>query len=229
MKRKKEYFVIEKLILIILFLGTFAMFFWGIMDQPMVLPFTLLSFYLINKKKRDITIKAHGNKGENLACKKLSQLNGNLFQNIIINEKEIRGEMDFILVNKKGVFIIESKHHRGIIQGNSSEQYLLYTKKSRQGGKKYTKKIYNPSKQVGTHVYKLSKYFKKNGINTWLEGIVYFSNPNVSLSISGNNSDKFFDSHQKIKRFLVNYTPRERILSNEQMNKICNLLRKIER
>ena len=50
----------------------------------------------------------------------------------------------------------------------------------------YTYEMYNLVKQIGTQIYRLANYLRQNGVNTYIEGMVYFANKSCWLSLTGN-------------------------------------------
>lgn len=81
----------------------------------------------------------------------------------LINDLKIRlpngktAQIDHILINKKGIFVIETKNYSGNIYGNDNQ--LEWTQVLNYGRVK--NKIYNPVKQNKTHVYYISKMLDK--------------------------------------------------------------------
>ena len=76
----------------------------------------------------------------------------------VINDLKIRisdgktSQIDHIVVNKRGVFVIETKNYSGRIYGQ--EKQLEWTQVLNYGRVK--NKLYNPVKQNATHVYHIS-------------------------------------------------------------------------
>ena len=106
------------------------------------------------------------------------------FQNIEVAHKGKTSELDMVVVGPTGVFIIETKNHNGMIVGNyDSPQWVQ--KKVGRGGGSYSKSFYNPIKQVGTHVYRLANYLRKNGCSVHVNAMVYFSNSEAVIQLSG--------------------------------------------
>lgn len=96
-------------------------------------------------------------------------------------------ELDMIVVGPTGVFIIETKNMNGTIVGNYDNPQWTQ-KKVGQQGTPYSKSFYNPVKQVGTHVYRLANFLKSNGIDVYVDSMVYFSNPDTVIQLIGTPS-----------------------------------------
>ena len=89
---------------------------------------------------------------------------------IIANEKE--AEMDNIIINTNGVFVIEVKNYSGELIGEEDD-YEWEKRKESSGGELYIKTVKNPIKQVKRQVYVLSQLFKENNIKAWIEGYAF--------------------------------------------------------
>lgn len=101
-----------------------------------------------------------GKRGEN----KVSSAIGNTIENeqyvinnlILVNDgKSV--QIDHIVINPRGIFVIETKNYSGEIYGSESQrewsQVLAYGK--------VKNKLYNPLKQNATHVYNVKKIVGK--------------------------------------------------------------------
>lgn len=93
-------------------------------------------------------------------------------------------QIDHIIVGPPGVFVVETKNVHGVIRGNLANQRLSQHKQTA-GGRSYDKTLYNPVKQVGTHVYRVAAYLKQHRIQTWVQGVVYFSDAATELELTG--------------------------------------------
>ena len=115
---------------------------------PIVL-IIILAIYLKNPTTR-------GKRGEN----KVKWIIGETIENeqyvindLIITNEGKTSQIDHIVINPRGVFVIETKNYSGDIYGNENQrewtQVLAY------GNVK--NKLYNPLKQNSTHVYFVKK------------------------------------------------------------------------
>ncbi|MDM8533886.1 nuclease-related domain-containing protein, partial [Clostridiaceae bacterium HSG29] len=174
-----------------------------------ILPvFIVINFILSAYFYKKITIKIYGIKAEYKVYRKLKVIKKHgykVFQNINLKNKDIKAQLDFIIIGVTGIFIVEVKSLRGNITGKFDDKYLMKTKKSK-AGNEYNKKVYNPIKQVSTHVYKLSTILKENGVNKWIKGIVLFSNKDLKVNIEmGDNTVNIFESVDEVIRYILNY------------------------
>lgn len=180
-------------------------------------------------KYADTDILLSGMHGERSAAKVLSTLPDNyiVFQNVMVTYGEKKSEIDNIVVGKSGVFIIEVKNHNSHIVGDVKDTYWIQHKVGR-GGTPYTNKMYNPVKQVGTHIYCLANYLRQNGVNIRIEGMVYFVNKTCLLNLTGNSDISVYSSsdsggNRLCRQILLgNYN-----LDSQSLNYICKLINRL--
>ncbi|MBQ6392462.1 MAG: NERD domain-containing protein [Eubacterium sp.] len=94
---------------------------------------------------------------------------------ITINEQET--ELDNLIINSRGIFIIEVKNYRGTLYG-SEDDYEWTKIKVTEAGNTYQSTVKNPIKQVKRQVYLLSQYLKEQGIHLWIDGYVFLVGDN---------------------------------------------------
>ncbi len=137
-----------------------------------------------------------------------------VINNIIIkDENDKTSQIDHILINPKGIFVIETKNYSGRIYGN--EKQIEWTQVLAYG--KVKNKLYNPIKQNNTHIYRL-----KNQMPNY---VVFYS---AVVFVKGNTH--FIQSNKVLKlRQLKNFIRLERDvnLSEKQMKEcyeiLCNI------
>ncbi len=150
------------------------------------------------------------------------------FLNTTISFRDKICETDLIVVGPTGVFVIENKNLNGEIVGNYDEKYWTQHKVGR-GGTPYSRKFYSPVKQVGTHVYALAGLLKSRGAGVYVEGLVYMSNPDTDVTLSGNppRYTVFCESEGGKYKLTRHITARKTVLSAEGINGICRILGEI--
>jgi len=174
----------------------------------------LIIFWLLFTK---LDQRIAGYKGEALGQKELRKLKRygyKIFANMKLKYDNDKSEMDFIVIGSNGIFIVEVKNIKGIITGHIDDQYLTQIKKTKYNT--YENKFYNPIKQVNTHVYKLSKYFKDNHINHWIEGYVYFPKKHSSIQVTNNHSIYSKNGKQSLVKHIRHYQSDEKITIKNQ-------------
>ena len=126
-------------------------------------------------------------------------------------------EMDCVVVNKYGVFIIEVKNYSGCIVGGEEDYEWLKYKTSR-GGNTYEKTVKNPIKQVKRQVWILARYLDYYGMGAWVEG--------YSILLQGNSpveSPYILNSAEEIDRAI--HTPSRKMLDAATVEGIAELLK----
>lgn len=135
----------------------------------------ILFIYLIIRLLRRYYVppeKAAGNAGEKYAAGLIrSVLNKDdlLFTNVAVTYEDKRTELDNVVVNSNGVFIIEVKTYSGTLYGSEEDSNWTKIHVSK-GGNTYEKSVRNPIPQVRRQIYILSGYLRDHGIKAWVEG-----------------------------------------------------------
>ena len=141
-----------------------------------------------------------------------------LITNAKITYGKQRTELDNIVINKYGVFIIEVKSYKGKLVG--SENDYEWTKyHTTAAGNTYSKTVKNPIKQVKRQIHILAKYLNYCGIDVWITGytfLLYGNSPVDSTYI-------LYDIHDIDTAI---HSPGKNRLSNKTTNTIANLLKK---
>lgn len=99
-----------------------------------------------------------GKEGEILAGKIIHQYLND--QDIILNNVEItvhgkETELDYVVINRDGVFIFEVKNYSGELEENEYDDWSKY--KISSGNNEYVKEVRNPIKQVKREIYLLKE------------------------------------------------------------------------
>lgn len=116
--------------------------------------------------------RAAGKKGEKEATRIIKSVlreDDRLFTNVSISYDGRPAELDNVIVNKYGVFIIEVKYFSGRLSGAEDDRKWTKVHISR-GGKAYYKAVDNPIKQVKRETFILARYLDYYGVCVWVEG-----------------------------------------------------------
>lgn len=156
--------------------------------------FVWLSLFYHKKYIDKKEIIEYGHQAEKKVKKALSKFvkryGGYLYNDIYVqDETGFSSNIDHIILNRAGLFIIETKGNKGIVRGNSDDKYWTCIKKPHQGDKT----IRNPIKQNKAHIYTLKKMFGNRC--PFMRSIVVFTEANIM----GINSDLVFDIDGAIK------------------------------
>lgn len=125
-------------------------------------------------------IKYAGNRGEeifNYIISNILHSDDVLLNNISLDVNGKKTEIDNVIINKNGIFIVEIKNYNGRLYGKADD-YEWIKEKVSPGGNVFTKEVKNPIKQTKRQIYILSQYLKNNGIRIWIKGYTYFINYN---------------------------------------------------
>jgi hypothetical protein len=132
----------------------------------------------------------------------------------------MRGNIDHIVLGPNGIFVIETKNHRGFIscQGDAWTQ-----RKIGQLGTPYLGNIGCPSKQVKRSAVLLKHLISDRlGINLYVSGIVVFTNKDAVLRVS--NPTVAVLKPSELSRFIQTHNS-ETTLRGEQLTKIEETIR----
>ena len=125
-------------------------------------------------------------------------------------------EVDIIVINKNGVFIIEVKNYVGELVGDIYDsEWKKY--KTTPGGDVYVKTVRNPIKQVKRQIYIVSSILKVRRIKVWVKGYVMLMENNSPVD------DKMILRNIREIDFAIHGTT-EQIISKKEIDKIVSIL-----
>lgn len=161
-----------------------------------------------------------GKEGEILAGKIIHQYLND--QDIILNNVEItvhgkETELDYVVINRNGVFIFEVKNYSGELEGNEDDEYWSKYKIS-SGNNEYVKEVRNPIKQVKREICLLKELLHIYGVYLWIDGYVLFVNMNSPIE-----SDYTINDESEID--IILHTKGRQNLNKKQIEKIVNILK----
>ncbi|MBR4701386.1 MAG: NERD domain-containing protein [Oscillospiraceae bacterium] len=116
--------------------------------------------------------KISGIRGEEQAFRIISSVlreGDRLFSNVSISYDGKPTELDFVVVNAFGVFILEVKNYKGILFG-AEDDYEWEKYKKTDTGNSYVRPVKNPIKQVRRQIYLLAHYLDYYGVRVWVKG-----------------------------------------------------------
>ncbi len=171
----------------------------------------LLPLLLIQKERRKMLLLRHGIEGEIATTAALKCLPGRFFvcPDVTIQNGKHKAQMDHVVVGPNGIFVVETKNHKGVIRGDDSDVAILQKNKAASGAK-YARRFYSPIKQVQTHARVITRLLKRNGYSAAAQGIVYFSHPKAKVRV---HSDEvpIFSARRRGKRKLLRYIKRTKL------------------
>lgn len=163
-------------------------------------------------------IKRAGKRGELLfedMVEDILQDGDVLLNNVSLSVDGKQTEIDNLIINRNGIFIVEIKNYNGILYGDADD-YEWVKKKISPGGNVYTKKVRNPIKQTKRQIYILSEYLKYNGIKIWIKGYAYFINQNSPV-----DDECLIDDISRLDSIIHN---QDKLYDKKLINKAIRLL-----
>jgi hypothetical protein len=191
----------------------------------------LLAVYVIILRNKKTQILKAGVTGEKAATRVFKNLSNEytVFHDLTVTYDGRQSQIDHVIIGPTGIYIVETKNIKGKITRSSEENKWNITKTGRKGGV-YSKSMYNPVKQVGTHVYRLSNMLRDNKVHAWVQGIVYFSNEESIVSIDGCEIGDIpvFSARNKGTNKLLKYINKNSTeISKAKQEKAIKVLRKV--
>ncbi len=158
--------------------AAFAFFTYGI---SLIL---LAALFFIKRERVQMLILKHGIEGEVATTAVLRRLPRHYYvcPDVTISGDGHSAQMDHVVVGPNGVFVVETKNHKGVIYGDDEDHALLQKKKT-ESGSRYAKRFYSPVKQVTTHARVLTRVLVQCGYDIEVQGIVYFSHPRTKVKV----------------------------------------------
>ena len=139
--------------------------------------FVLVLIYVISKvpvTPYEPPQKRAGRLGEEYATRMITGILNSediILTNVVVSFEGKETELDNIIVNKYGVFIIEVKYYHGSLKGGESDYEWTQVKESYSDV--FIKTVKNPIKQVKRQVYITANYLREYGVSVWVEGYVF--------------------------------------------------------
>lgn len=196
---------------------------------PILMILIIISPIFINLYGKKVKILKSGLEGEVKSKKVFSRLSDDYY---VLSDLDVKvddklSQVDSTVVGSNGIFVIETKNLNGTIIGDEKDHEIVQQKIGA-NGRAYSKKFYNPIKQVNTHVYRVSEVLKKYNLNIWVQGVVYFTNNNCVVDINSTRIPVFSTSEEgdkEILNYIVNYSNNGKDISQEDKIKIVNILK----
>ena len=154
----------------------------------LIIAIAVIAFVALIIKSSDVQTlspeKVAGKRGEAAAAniiRSVLRKGDLLLTNVEIDCDGKKTELDNVIVNKNGVFIIEVKNYSGSLVGCESD-FEWYKYHTSRGGNVYVKTVKNPIRQVKRQIYILAHYLEYFGIDVYVCGYAIFLNDNCPVS-----------------------------------------------
>ena len=132
---------------------------------------------------------------------------------IIEDEKGHTSQIDHIVINKNGVWVLETKYWSGMLYGDHEEQEWVQMLDNGQ-----VEHVYNPLKQNWKHLLNIKKYL---GEEIPMHSLVVVLDANISNIMS-----KYVITHKDLLKCL--WENQEKTISVEEMNRCYSILQNIK-
>lgn len=134
-------------------------------------------------------------------------------------------QLDHLIVSPFGIFVIETKNHKGFIFGDMNSKVWTQVLKGENGARAYNGKahfsFYNPVSQNWGHVQELSKQIKVP--LSYMTGMIVFTNPDADLSNVRCNCCFTVD---RLYEAIMSFN--QQLLTEEQVGKVIARIEKID-
>lgn len=203
------------------------------MTLPIIFPILLLAVALILfiisiAARKRFSILRSGVDGEKAVLEILKKLprDYTVITNPVIHNRGAVNELDFAVIGKNGVFIVEAKNYRGIISGKTSAQTWKQIKHGK-NDKVYEKEVKNPVKQAHRQGRRMLEVFSDCDITADVYPIVYFVDSKSELKITDDAETRVavINKEKKLLDYIVNSEGRNTVSSSE-LTKIIRFFKK---
>lgn len=169
-------------------------------------------------KKTDRALKIQGNRAEKGVADILYSLgyDYHIFNNVMLKTGKGTTQIDHVVISKYGIFVIETKSHKGTIFGDCNSKMWTQVLFTKTGQKNYP--FYSPYLQNYGHLRNLYKLFNLNYM--YFLGIICFTSDSVDLSrVQCQNAIRA----ESLRFTITNHT--QVILTDTQVSELCNILK----
>ena len=179
----------------------------------------IIAFFVLRK---EYEILQSGVRGEESTLKILRKLpkEYTVLTNPVIHNRGVTMELDFVVVGKNGVFIVESKNYRGTVLGKTSKPYWKQIKYGK-NNKTHEKEVSNPAKQSFRQKQRLIELFRDLRISANIYPVLYFVDIRTELKIQDDAglNVAIINNQESLLDFIENTKGREKV-SSEELSKI---------
>lgn len=192
----------------------------------LVIAFALLICFFIFRKRYNILLSGVRGESDTLEILKKLPKNFTIITNPVILNRGVTLELDFIVVGKNGVFIVESKNYRGIISGKTSSAKWKQIKHGK-NDRVYEKEVRNPVKQAHRQGRRMLEMFRDFDITADIFPIVYFVDSRSELKIQDDAETgvAVLNNEKQLLDYIVNSTGKQTVNSTEH-TKIIRFFKK---
>lgn len=177
---------------------------------------------LYGKIINDIHTTSAGDFGEEVVFRELEKMQlpykYYVFHKLLLHA-ENAFELDILLITPFGAVILEVKNITGEIEFRDNPSQIVQRKDNGE-----INKYLCPATQLNGYKYQLSQFFIDHNIPIPIDGVVVFASRNSFVSVSTNKAKVLYKN--EIRPYLRNLQTQKRIVNDENMEKIKNILLK---
>lgn len=169
-------------------------------------------------KKTDRALKIQGNRAEKGVADILYSLgcDYHIFNNVMLKTGKGTTQIDHVVISKYGIFVIETKSHKGTIFGDCNSRMWTQVLFTKSGQKNYP--FYSPYLQNYGHLRNLYKLFNLSYM--YFLGIICFTSDSVDLSrVQCQNAIKV----ESLRFIITSHT--QVLLTDIQVSELCSILK----
>ena len=197
--------------------------FWAVLAFIVAIAVIILIAVLISKADLSGVFKPGermaGERGEAIAADIIRRAlhdDDIMFTNLCVEYDGKPAELDNVIVNRYGVFIIEVKNYKGRIVGFEDDcEWHKY--KITDAGNVYEKSVKNPIGQVKRQTYILAHFLEENGSRVWIRGYAFLLHGNSPIE-----SEYILNGTEDVERVI--HTKDRDILDAETVERIAAIL-----
>ena len=170
------------------------------------------------RKKTDRALKIQGNRAEKGVADILYSLgyDYHIFNNVMLKTGKGTTQIDHVVISKYGIFVIETKSHKGTIFGDCNSKMWTQVLFTKTGQKNYP--FYSPYLQNYGHLRNLYKLFNLNYV--YFLGIICFTSDSVDLSrVQCQNAIRA----ESLRFIITSHT--QVLLTDTQVSELCSILK----
>ncbi len=191
-----------------------------------VISVVMLICFFVFRKRYNILLSGVRGESDTLEILKKLPKDFTIITNPVILNRGVTLELDFVVIGKNGVFIVESKNYRGIISGKTSSTKWKQIKHGK-NDKVYEKEVGNPVKQAHRQGRRMLEMFRDFDITADIYPIVYFVDNRSELKIQDDAETgvAVFNKQKQLLDYIVS-TSGKQTVNNTELTKIIRFFKR---
>ena len=193
------------------------------LTKGITLVFVLVSLFMVylNNKKLMLIRKEYHEQDKILDVLKGLPSGYSVLNQVLIYDDNESKRIERVLIGPTGIFVIKTLAVKGEVVGTFEDEVWLVRDKESY--------ISNPIKEVEVQVRQLATYLKGKGVQSWVQGLVYFSSEDTELNVQDNQTPVFLnneDENRILRLYIESYV--KEIISDGRKRQITELLSNVK-